>query len=25
VRELFTILGFDGSVPIFERLEDALA
>jgi anti-sigma B factor antagonist len=25
VRELFTILGFDGSVPIFDRLEDALA
>lgn len=24
-RELFTVLGFDGSVPIFERLEDALA
>jgi len=24
-RELFTILGFAGSVPIFERLEDALA
>jgi len=24
-RELFTALGFDGSVPIFERLEDALA
>jgi anti-sigma B factor antagonist len=24
-RELFTMLGFDGSVPIFERLEDALA
>jgi anti-sigma B factor antagonist len=24
-RALFTVLGFDGSVPIFERLEDALA
>ena len=24
-RELFTMLGFDGSVPIFERLEDALS
>jgi anti-sigma B factor antagonist len=24
-RALFTMLGFDGSVPIFERLEDALA
>lgn len=24
-RGLFTMLGFDGSVPIFERLEDALA
>ncbi len=24
-RELFTVLGFDGSVPIFERREDALA
>ena len=24
-RELFTVLGFDGSVPMFERLEDALA
>ena len=24
-RELFTMLGFDGSVPVFERLEDALA
>ena len=23
-RELFTMLGFDGCVPIFERLEDAL-
>lgn len=23
-RELFTMLGFDGYVPIFERLEDAL-
>ncbi|HKV68327.1 MAG TPA: STAS domain-containing protein [Gaiellales bacterium] len=24
-RELFTVLGFDGSVPIFERVDDALA
>jgi anti-anti-sigma factor len=24
-RALFTMLGFDGSVPIFERLEDALS
>jgi anti-sigma B factor antagonist len=24
-RELFTVLGFDGSVPIYERREDALA
>jgi anti-sigma B factor antagonist len=24
-RALFTVLGFDGCVPIFERLEDALA
>jgi anti-anti-sigma factor len=24
-RALFTMLGFDGSVPIFDRLEDALA
>lgn len=24
-RQLFTMLGFDGSVPIFERVEDALA
>ncbi len=24
-RALFTMLGFDGSVPIFERFEDALA
>jgi hypothetical protein len=24
-RELFTVLGFDGSVPIFQCLEDALA
>ena len=23
-RALLTVLGFDGSVPIFERLEDAL-
>jgi anti-anti-sigma factor len=24
-RELFTVLGFDGDVPIFERVQDALA
>jgi anti-sigma B factor antagonist len=24
-RSLFTVLGFDGSVPIYERREDALA
>jgi hypothetical protein len=24
-RELFTVLGFDGAVPIYEHREDALA